>query len=130
MALVSLGQRDLFIGALPVVFDSFSYNQRRAYKLELQFNTNDFGNVFSTAQLQAVISPNNLPTLLDWRKFDFDIVSDRILMFYPLNRLLDNNGDVAFRAERLPIWRGGNPGIPVSLELFYDDSNDIRSWID
>lgn len=130
MAIVSLGTRDLFVGNLPVVFDPFNYNQRRAYRLELQLTSANFDNIFSRLLLYARITPNGEPVIFDSRKFLFDIVGDRQLFFYPLNRLVGGDGDLEFLAERVPVWRGAGDGEPVSLELFYDDNNDIQSWID
>ncbi len=130
MALVSLGIRNPNTGGLPVPFDSFPYNERKAYRMELVFGSADFGNIFSSIRLQAILEPTNALPIMDWRNFTFDIVSDRIFFFYPLNRLVDGNGDCTFQADRIPLWRGGGDGEPVSLELLYDDSNDINSWID
>lgn len=130
MAIATLGVRDLFVGNLPVIFDPFPYNERRAYRLEVQFISSSFTNIFSTVVLQARINASGQPPILDNRKFTFDILSDRQIFFYPLNRLVDGNGDVTFMAERIPIWRGAGDGQPVSLELFYDDNLNIQSWID
>lgn len=130
MAIATLGVRDLFVGNLPVIFDPFPYNERRAYRLELQFISSSFTSIFSTVVLQSRITPTSQAPILDSRKFSFDILSDRQILFYPLNRLVNGNGDVTFMAERIPVWRGAGDGQPVALELFYDDSLDIQSWID
>lgn len=130
MAVVSLGTRELSVGALPSTFDSFDYNQRRAYRIELVFSSPDFENIFSTVRLRAMVdSSRNLP-LLDANYYYIDILPMRQAFFYPFSRLFDGNGGVSFQAERLSIWRGGGCTESVTLELFYDDSTTVGSWID
>lgn len=130
MVLVSLGDLNLNTGGLPVPYAPFSYNRRRAYGLELRFTSADFNNIFSTVRLRARLEPSNDPIVLDWRAFSFEIIPDNAFFFYPLNRLIESNGDCVFQAERIPIWRGAGDNEPVSLELLYNDDTDIGSWID
>jgi hypothetical protein len=128
MAIVDLGTFNMVTGALPVTFNSFSYNQNRAYAINVIMTSTDFNQVFSYIRIVPLVSPNGgVPFVLNDPQ-TLEIIPINQLFYFSASTLFDSNGTVEFRAERLPRWRGAGDARPMTLQLTYDDSLFTSSW--
>lgn len=130
MTIVSLGSLPVSTGTGFVTFNSFNYNQRRAYGIYLICTSSSFTSIFSFIRVRSLFAPNNASPFIESTKYDFDIIPEQQFFFLPCSRLFGADGDCTFLVERIPIWRGAGDGQPISVELSYDDDEDIPSWRD
>lgn len=128
MTIVDLGTFNMVTGAGPVTFASFPYNQNRAYALNVVMTSADFNQIFSYIRIQPYVMPNGSNPFLLNDATELEIVQPNQLFYFPCSSLFNGNGDVEFRAQRLPRWRGAGDANPMTLQLTYDDSLFTGSW--
>lgn len=128
MAIVDLGTFNMVTGLSPVAFIPFRYRQNRAYALNVIMTSTDFDQIFSYVRIMPYVMPNNaLPFLLNYVT-ELEIMQVNQLFYFPASTLFDQNGDVEFRAQRLPRWKGAGDATPMTLQLTYDDDITTGSW--
>lgn len=130
MAIVSLGTFAIATNSLETAYNSFPYNQRRAYGIYVLCTSPAFNNIFSFLRIRAQIEPNGLIPFRVNDPYELDIVPNLQFFYLPMSRLFDNNGDCTLLVERPPIFRGGGDRTDVTVELSYDDQVDVPSWRD
>lgn len=129
MAIVILGQTDIFVGELPYFTNTFPYRDNRAYAIYVDFSSPNFNDVYSFIRIYPYILPNNGTPRLDSRYYDVQIIDTPQLFYLPLSNLLDGDGDLSLRVERISRWQGGGNHIPVNITLSYDDGLFTNSWL-
>lgn len=129
MAIVSLGNFDIFVGETFKVYAPFAYRGNRAYAIYATFTSPNFSNVFSFIRIYPFIMPNNGTSRLVARPIDLEILDIPTLFLFPCSQLFDSNGAVSFYAERRSPYYGGGDGVLVNLELSYDDDLVTGTWL-
>lgn len=129
MAIVVLGQTDIFVGELPYFTNTFSYRDSRAYGLYVDFASPNFSTVYSFIRIYPYVFPTGgIPRLIA-QYIDLQIIDSPQLFYVPLSGLVDGNGDMSFRVERLSFWTGGGSAVPVTITVSYDDNLFVNSWL-
>lgn len=129
MAIIDLGTRQLDIGGGAQGFTPFPFVDSKAYLIKGQFTINNPSNIFSYVRIRTWLTqPGQTPF---WAACfaELEIITEPFSIFYPFSSLYDGNGQATFFAERIPRVQGaGEIGTTVSLNLFYDDRVDTKSW--
>lgn len=129
MAIVILGQTDIFVGELAYFTNTFSYQDNRAYAIYADFTSPDFSAVYSFIRIYTYVLPNGgIPRAIH-PYFDVEIIETPQLIYVPLSNLIDGNGDLSFRIQRISFWQGGGNHIPVNITVSYDDAISVRTWL-
>lgn len=129
MAIVSLGSRPMIIGANPIAFDPFPFQEKEAYCIFNEFSIQNPNNIFSYVSIKCLLIIPGLPNFFASTGIELEISQGRGCFFYPFSTLYTNDGTATFIAQRVPKIRGSaESDSPVDLELFYDDDISTRSW--
>jgi len=130
MAIVSLGVFPVPTNGLEIAYAPFAYNARRAYGIYVLCTSNGFNNIFSFLRIRAQIEPNGETPFRVNDPYELDIVPNLQFFFLPMSRLFGGNGDCTLLLERKPVFRGGGDRTDITVELSYDDGQDVPSWRD
>lgn len=128
MAIVSLGSFALFTGQPAVVYNPFNYDQTQAYAIGAVFTAPSFVQVFSYITIKYSIAVVGQPVFETAPTFRLDIEPEVQLFYFAASSLFRGNGTCQVVAERMPVFRGGADGLPVTMELLYDDAVTVPSW--
>lgn len=128
MAVVNLGSFPIFTGQPPVEFTSFAYDQTLAYALVAGFTASSFDTIFSFVNIQFKVAVPGQPDLELSPALRLDIRPLLQLFYFPASTLFRGSGDCSVTAERIPVFRGGADGLPVTMSIFYDDAVTVPSW--
>ena len=130
MALVNLGTNTLFIGGGAVDYTPFSFRDNRAYLINAIPSVQFPNNVFSEFLIRAVYDNGVNSNFYTHHLLKYPITSRGFVFLLPFSNVYGGNGNVRIEVERLPLIVGGSDEAgTVTLELTYDDSNDIRTWL-
>lgn len=129
MAIVILGQTDIFVGELPYLTNTFPYRDNRAYAIYVDFTSPNFSEVYSFIRIYPYVLPNNGTPRLIHPYLDLEIIDSPQLFYLPLSNLIDGNGNLSLRVERISIWHGGGNHVPVNITLSYDDDISVGTWL-
>ena len=130
MVIVNFGIRNMVIGQPPVLFDAISFRDARAYSFFGQFQITNPQEVYSRVIIKTLVDIPNFNNLIGHQRIELDIQPNQFIFLIPFSNLYNGNGTFQIQAERLSNIRGTKDGdSPVTLEIIYDDANDIRTWL-
>lgn len=130
MAVIDLGTNQINIGDLPVEYAPFSFRDNRAYLIQAITTIQFPENIFSQFRIRATIDNGTYVNVLTHHIIDIPVTVTPSTFLFPFSNLYDGNGDVTLQVERLNFVRGTSDttGV-VTLQLTYDDSADVRTWL-
>ena len=129
MAIIDLGTNIVEIGGGAVAYTPINFRDTNAYLIKGQFTIDNPNNIFSFVRVRAFLTIPNQPPYWASSFVELEILPEPFSFFYPFSSLYDGDGSAQFFAERIPKTFGaGEINTQVSLNLFYDDRVDTKSW--
>lgn len=130
MAVVNLGTSTVDIGGVPVTYTPFAFRDNRAYLIEARCTIERPNLIFSRFQVRGIFTNSAYSMTYTHHLIDLPLSERNQVFLLPFSNLYDGNGTVTLEVERLPIVRGGGDDTgQVDLQLLYDDSADVRTWL-
>ena len=128
MAIVDLGTFALNIGDNPVAYIPFPFDQTQGYGVAAVFTSTDFDGIVSIVRVRPQFIVPGQPPVFQSEPYDLEVRPGIQLMFVPGSALYRGNGNIEMVAERVSFWTGGGDGIPLTMQLIYDDAITTPTW--
>lgn len=128
MAIINLGSRPLIVGASPVLFDPFFYDQTQAYMIAANISVSNVANVYSFLRARAIVNVSSQPPFYLAPYTDLEIFGGLQSFFFAASSLFRGDGTCTLEFERLPVTFGSGDTPDVNVTLFYDNAVTVNSW--
>lgn len=130
MAIVNLGTQILNIGGGGRAYSSFTFRDDRAYLLNAIPTVEFPDNIFSEFLIKAKYSNGVNSDFYTHHLLRYPVTTTGFVFLLPFSNLYGGNGDVTLEAERVPLIYGGSDYAgDVTLQLTYDDSTTVLTWL-
>lgn len=122
MAIINLGTRAMIIGALPVTFNTFDFEEKTSRLIQVVFSISAPSNLFSYITLRGIIT-NDVFTDVYMPYFtEVDILQREQTILLPFLSILDSEGTCTLEAERISRIPGAAEiNTLVTMSLSFDD---------
>lgn len=125
MAIVDLGTRTIAVGGSPVVFDPFPFNTRKGYAVRFTITAAQPNLVFSELIVDLFLELDNGTNVFYPTQYVLDILRSPRDLFFPMQDLIEDDGQAIIGIERRNIIRGGGDGGDVTINCLWDNQNTI-----
>ena len=129
MAIVSLGRQLIDPVRLPFDYAPFVYNNTRAYLIFCDIFRDFSKDIFSTIDITAKLDLTPIDVFFLANLQRYDLLRPRYIFFLPFSGLVPSNRDCILQVTRFPVFRGGADAEPLEVEISYEDTNTVPTWL-